>query len=611
MRVRSVLLAAAAAVGLAAAARAGGLPGKYLAVKDIKRGLTGYGLSVFRGTKIERFEVEVLGVLRNRMPKQDMILARMKGAGLEHTGIIGGMSGSPIYLKVGEAFKLAGAIAYGWSFPKEPICGITPFENMYGVLTATGTKPKMAAAPDGKLDEPIVLAHRTITSVRIASTPPTWDALPSSPAVLYRLRTPLYVGGLPDSMMAMVRKEFGPYDLWPVQGGGASRDPGLAKLKLEPGAALAIIMAEGDVSMSGVGTVTEVIGDTVLGFGHPMFAEGRVSVPMATAVVQFCFPSLIRSFKLSSPIKTVGSLTADMQAAVMGKLGKTARMIPIEARLRRSDMQGEQAFHCRAFDHPRLTSRIVAMFFMSCLVGRGNFPRENTVAYRATIELKGHKPLVYQNVYSGLSSGSAISKAFNEIVQPMATLANNPLGRVQIEKVTAQFQVAGEETTALVESVRLERNEYRAGDTLRAIATIRPFKKPPVVQTLELKLPDDLPAGLNSVVVCDAATSHTRDKANAPSRYVARDVEGLVRVLRHQSYARRLFIRMKLPGRGIAYKGSELPALPASMFNVVVGPQKITGLTPTSDALTAHVDLPYVVAGNHVLPVLIRPKAVD
>ena len=586
-------------------ASAGALPASYVPVRDIQRGMKGYGLSVFQGTKIERFQVEVIGVLRNAFPKQHIVLARMSGAGLEKTGIIAGMSGSPIYLRVGDADKLAGAVAYGWSFPKEPVCGITPFENMYGVITSTEPEKKAAAKP--KLDGPITLGKRTLSDVTLASGPPSWDKLSGNAAQLFRLRTPLTVSGLSEPAFAMAREEFGKLGFLPVQGGGSGDAPAEAPQKLAPGSALSIVLARGDLDMSGVGTCTEVIGDTVLGFGHPMFGEGRVSVPMATAVVHFCYPSLMRSFKMASPGRVVGTLTADMQAAVMGKVGPAPRMIPMDVKLRRTDMQGEQSFKCEAFDHPRLSSRIAGMFLFNSLVTRGDFPRENTVSYRATIRLAGRPPIQAANVYSGFSSMRSLFGAVNDIVSPLAVLADNKFGKVKVEGISAEFEVTAKATTATLEAIRLERNDYAPGETLRILATLKPKDGEPVVHTLAMKLPDDLPAGTATVMVCDAAASHSLDRTEAPHRYQPQDLDQLVEMLREQVPARRLYIRMGLPDKGVAMRGVEMPSLPQSIFPII-GSAKTTGLSLTRRSVTAHIETPFVVTGRHALQVLIRPR---
>jgi len=605
MRFGVVVLAASLA------AQAGGLPAKYLAAKDIQRGMKGYGLSVFQGTKVERFEVEVLGVLTNAFPKQNIVVARMSGAGLEKTGIIAGMSGSPIYLKVGEEHKLAGAVAYGWAFPKDPVCGITPFENMYAVTEATAPEEKKTAAEakgsEAKLDAPVKLGRRSFSDLTVAAGPPSWDELSGGAARLYRLRTPLTIGGMSPAVFEIAREQFEPLGFLPVQGGGAGADVDARNLKLEPGSALAVVLCEGDLDMSGSGTCTEVMGNTVLGFGHPMFGEGRVSVPMATAVVHYSFPSVMRSFKLTSPVATVGGLTADMQAAVMGEVGKVPRMIPIEARLTRADLRGKEVYRCRAFDHPSFTARIVAMFLSNSLVVHGDFPRENTLRFKATLHLAKRPPIELENVYSDLSSTRALFSALFDIMRPVATLGQNEFGKVDIERITADFEVSAEATTATLEAVRLERNDYLPGETVRVLATLKPHKKDPVVQTLELKLPDDVAAGTANVLVCDATTSASLDRAEAPHRYQARDLDHLVAILREQSPQRRLHIRMQLPDRGIAVRGIELPSLPASLFPIIAS-QKTTGLSLTGKSLTAHVETPFVVSGRHQLSVLIRER---
>lgn len=610
MRLRVSVLSALLFASLAA--HAGGLPARYLAAKEIKRGMTGYGLSVFQGTKIERFDVEVLGVLRNAMPKQDIVLCRMSGAGLEKTGIIAGMSGSPVYLKVGNDYKLAGAVAYGWSFPKEPICGVTPAENMYEALESpVPEKPAVAALPPaagaGALDAPLTLGGETFRDLRLTAGPPNWERVAGSTATLCRLETPLYVSGLSGPALELARRELEPLGFFLAPGGAAGGSDEAAGLKLEPGAALAVRFAEGDMEMSGIGTCTDVIGDRIIGFGHPMFGEGRISVPIATGVVQYCFPSLVRSMKLASAGQTVGGLTADMQAAVVGKLGNPPRMIPIEAKLQRADMRGEETYRSRIINHPRLTSRIVAMFLASCLLRRGDLPQENTLQLRASIQLVNRPPIVVDNTYSGIVSMASLMDAFKDIVGPMAVLGQNEFAPVEVEKVTAEFQVAAEATVARIEAIRLERNDYRPGETLRALATIRPHKKDAFIQPIELKLPEDFPPGSATVLVCDARTTEQLDRQEAPYRYQPRDLDQLVALLREQVPQRRLYVRLRLPDRGLANAGVELPSLPSSIFTVI-GSSKTTGLSVTGKSATAFVETPYVLAGSHALPLAVKPR---
>lgn len=589
--------------------RGAALPKDYLAAHQVKRGMRGYGLSVFRGTRPQRFEVEVIGVLRNAFPKQDIILARMSGAGLEKTGIIAGMSGSPVYLKVGDAFKLAGAIAYGWSFPKEPLCGITPAENMFGVFQASRSEPKAKGGlppPGGVLDAPLSVAERAFSEIRVALSAPQWDKMPGGEAQLYRLRTPLALGGLSPPAFALARQKFEALGFMPLQG-AAGAAPANAPRNLLPGSALAIVLAEGDLDLSGSGTVTDVRGDTILAFGHPMLGEGRVQIPIASAIVHYCYPSMMRSFKLTSPGPILGTLTTDMQAAVVGKLGRMPTMIPVEARLRRADSPGEEVYHCRVLDHPRLTPSVIQTFLLNSLLVRGDFPRENTLRYKATVELAGRKPLVYSNVYSGFTSYQGLFAALSDIVSPVMVLGNNQFGKVAVRRLTASFEVEAKATAARVESVRLERNDYAPGETLKAIVTLRPAKKEPVVVRLGLHLPKDVPEGTTTVTVCDSATNAQLDHSEAPHKQRPDNLDQLLTQLREQEPSGRIYLRVKLPDRGVAYRGVELPSLPDSILQVV-GSAKTTGLVLTGKSLVSHAETPYVVKGHHRLQVLIRQR---
>ncbi len=596
----AVLLFGAVAGGAA-------LPKNYLPAHQVRRGMRGYGLSVFQGTKPQRFEVEIIGVLRNAFPKQDIILARMRGPVVEKTGIIAGMSGSPIYLKVGDDFKLAGAVAYGWSFPKEPLCGITPAENMFGVVEAARSEAKAAALPPpgGTLDAPLRLAERVFSEIRVALTPPRWDSLPGPQPQLYRLRAPLAIAGLTPPAFDLARETFEGLGFMAVQ--GASGGSAQAPETLQPGSALAVVLAEGDIDMSASGTVTDLLGDTVLAFGHPMLGEGRLEMPIATAAVQYCYPSLIRSFKLTSAGKVVGTLTTDMQAAVVGKIGKVPRMIPVEARLERGDLPGQEVYRCRAADHPRLTPLVIQSFLLNCLLVRGDFPRENTLRYEATVELEGREPLRYSNVYSGFSSVRGLMSAISDIASPIMVLGNNQFARVRVKRVTASFVVEPKVTAAKIEAVRLERNDYAPGETIKAIVTLRPAKREPVVVRLTLPLPEDTPEGTLSVTVCDAATNAQLDRSDAPHKTRPDDLDQLLAQLREQEPNGRIYLRVKLPDRGVAYRGVELPSLPDSALQVI-GSAKTTGLLLTGKSLVTHTETPYVVSGHHRLQVLIRRR---
>jgi hypothetical protein len=201
----------------------------------------------------------------------------------------------------------------------------------------------------------------------------------------------------------------------------------------------------------------------------------------------------------------------------------------------------------------------------------------------------------------------AAMEAIRDITEPVSLLVNNPFATVGIERITADFAVTAEETLARLESIRLENNSYRPGDTVRVFATLRTFKKETAVETLELKLPEDLPPGNATVVVCDARASRSLDQADAPSRYQPQDLDQLIGIIRERSPLNRLVVRLRLPDSGVAIKGVELPSLPPSMLAIVDSP-RTAGLTPLRKSVQAHIETPYVVSGSESLPILVRPK---
>jgi hypothetical protein len=247
--------------------------GPTISVDQIKPGMVGYGLTVFSGTKPERFSVRVIAVMRNFLPKQDLILIQSDDPRLVHSGIAQGMSGSPIYFED----RLAGALAYGWGFAKDPLAGVTPIASMTKELERT-----LRPTPDG------------------LATPAPVAAAPSLEG-LHPAAVPLQVSGLTADAVDELSKALSPYHLTPQQGGGAARakkSAAKAGLRFEPGSSIAVELIRGDISAVGTGTVTALAGDRVLAFGHPMFNSGQVALPIATSTVHTFMSSLNTSAHL-------------------------------------------------------------------------------------------------------------------------------------------------------------------------------------------------------------------------------------------------------------------------------------------------------------------------
>ena len=353
-------------------------PARHMRVSEVKVGMKGYGLSVFRGTKIERFDVEVLSILQNFNPKYDVVLITCTGANLEHTGAIAGMSGSPIYLR-DEAGRerMIGAFAYGWPLAKDPIAGVQPIEYMLKLPT---TDPHPAIAGGGRRRGPAAeraaaarassgrRRSRRARAGRCDDATAQWEKLihpaagrAARPAAraggagrgagrlparsdvpeLRPLATPLMAGGLSPRRLERSAPRFRPRGWCRSRraAGRAARRTARAMTAagpaapLEPGSVLAVPLLTGDVEMTALGTCTEVLGDRVYGFGHAFNNEGPVTLPMGSGQVNGVVATLSTSFKLGSLTRERGRLTADETVGVAGRLGESAPTVPVELKV--------------------------------------------------------------------------------------------------------------------------------------------------------------------------------------------------------------------------------------------------------------------------------------
>ena len=379
-------------------------------VDELKRGMKGYGLTVFTGTEPEKFSVEVVDVIRRMRPGQDAVICRIGGHDLENSGIAQGMSGSPVYFDG----RLAGALSFGWSFTKGPICGMTPIKHMIEVSQESGER--------GSLPLSTVLERSFGYRATLPFVPclfraamPGADPAPrlgravadkAMPGEAKSLMLPVSCSGVSPDALRLLNAHLMPAGMLAFSGGasqaGGSR-PARGPVTLAPGSAIGVRFSAGDLDISGVGTATCVYGGKVIAFGHGMFQSGAVSMPLATAVVHGFVPSTYMSFKLSSPLNTVGALEFDGRAAIVGVMGKVAPMIPIELVVHDNAERGfkdqwfpkgtTRSHHARVVRHPFYTGLVGAFFVQGFSTYRAQLPRLSTLVGRMTITLDGGRTI--------------------------------------------------------------------------------------------------------------------------------------------------------------------------------------------------------------------------
>jgi hypothetical protein len=431
-----------ALAGLLAAVALTPLPAatEQLSVDEIKPGMVGVGRTVFEGSRLDEFKAHILGVLRNVTgPRRNLILARLEGGPLAETGVIAGMSGSPVYIDG----KLIGAVSYSLgAFSKSPIAGITPIAEM--IEAASFQTPRQMARSNARLEMPLT-AEAAARAVRQAFTwsrpfaerPGEIQAStgetridPSIGTLLRPVGTPLMMGGFTPEMADLVSVAFRDSGFVPVIGGGAGgSDTPMPSGPLEPGDALGISLISGDLSLGATGTVTHVDGDKVYAFGHPFYNLGPTEFPMTRAYVHTLLPSLFTSMKIATTGDVIGTLKQDRATTVAGTLGDGPPLIPIRVEL--DSERGLRKTFAFNVVNDQLFTPLLA--YVSILNTLGQYEREFGVAtfsVKGKAVVKGHGTVGFENIFAG-DAPSIGAAAY--VAAPITFLLSNDYEPVQIE----------------------------------------------------------------------------------------------------------------------------------------------------------------------------------
>ena len=535
-------------------------PAKYISIEEVRPGMEAYCLTVYKGTEVEKFNLEVLSVVRDIMPDRNAILVRGTDERFIHTGPAAGCSGSPVYIDG----RLAGALAFGWTFSKDPIYGVTPIEEMLrvgslpaeqgGSASLTGG-PGLAFNFSGPIDFSQV--EKKIAAASFLRGPRS--ALSGGAT---NLPTPLVVSGLSDSVRADLDGSLGPSSFMVVSGGGGAADADVCEVKLVPGACLSVPLVTGDITIDVVGTVTEVRGDEVYGFGHAFLGYGSVDLPMATGEVHTVVSNMMRSFKVATSGKVVGALTIDESTAVRGRIGEEARMIPLTIRVRRYNDRESRQYNCRIADNRVLTPLLLRVTIAGAALMRGDLPPDNSIQYKGTIELDGAEPLVFENV----STGTDLAELIRDSISPVALMMNNPYRQVRIKSVDLDIQIKEKNITSAIWSVGLSHGRLRRGENLDVEVVTESFLAQKRAYTFSFAVPEDTPPGMYQLIVCGGYGYQEFLKRAVPHRFVPENLDTLIGAINDVLAINRdeLHCILVLQAGGVTLENVEMPDLPAS-----------------------------------------------
>jgi hypothetical protein len=578
-------------------------PGTYWQVEEVRPGMKGTGRTVIKGTKIETFQAEVLGVLRNTSPGRDLVLCRLAGLDLERTGVIAGMSGSPIYIQG----KLLGAVAYAWPFGKDPIAGITPFVQMERFVASYETRDLAEKSKPSRigLHQPLNVEGRSFDTVTVSQDfndpqPAAADGLWMVP-----LRTPLGATGMSPHSLALLREKLSGFGMVPMQGGGVGGNipEEERNIPLQAGGALSVAMITGDFDLSGIGTVTHIEGKRVYGWGHPFFGIGTCEFPLMTGYVHTIYPRQSLSFKMGSPLRTVGTINADVSTCIAGWLDRQPDMLPVSMTVLREPAGQSRTFNVKVAKQRAMLGTLVFTALTNSVDMEGELPEELTAHLKVLIEVDGRPPFVIHDIFSGstIGGGRAPQALFSQVPNLINQLMYNQFGQVRLTRVECTAEIHSGRRTADIEAVELETDMYAPGETVRANVLLRPYKGLRQRVPLTLSLPTDLPEGSYTATITDELNSTRQDLRDNPNLVNPPDLNHLFQSIQLQTSAKRTSLTMRLPTQavGVAMNGKSLPNLPPSMVQIL-GQSRRTGVQSITGALVARQPTDWVIQGTEL-----------
>jgi len=585
---------------------------RYMPVAEVKPGMEGVGRTVFAGDAIEAFNVHILGVLKNgNAPQRDLILARLEGGPLAKTGVIAGMSGSPVYVDG----RLIGAVSYSvGQFSTEPIAGITPIDEMVSATADLSARSPRGATrwPDmaRSLERAGIPALRASEPYGAAGAPFsfTGDAgvlQLTAAATLRPIALPITTSGIELSStpaLADVFRNAG-FALAPPGSAVAQAGPaGASGPALRPGDPVGIALIDGDMSFGATGTVTDVDGDRVYAFGHPLYNVGPAHFPMTRAYVHAVLPSLLSSMKLSSIGAIVGTIRQDRSTAVAGVLGEQPRQIPMTVAIRREDGPVRTLRFGVAVD-PLLSPLLIFTALFNTISAHEHDFGPATYGLTGRISVAGQQPVDLDEIFVGDQPGSAVSAA---VSLPTGTLLNNDREAVTISGIELTLAATERPRTATIERAWFDGTPMRRGRTAKLNVLLRTWRGESLLESVQIPIPIN-PDGPLSVLVSDGPRLAQWEARDGRPTLGPESVATIIRRLNETRHANRVYIRLVGRQEGAIVGNESLPALPASVLSVLASDRAGGGGTTIQNVVLGGWDIKtaFAVSGQRTLPVAI------
>lgn len=584
-------------------------------VSEIHAGMKGYGLTVFQGTTPERFDVEVIDVLKNFRPKQDLILVKTKHPRLEITKVVAGMSGSPIYLND----KMIGAYAYGWSFGSEPVAGVTPIRNMLDELArplperidgwplqlVPGKAPRSSdarAGNDSKHRYRGDLAHYDVREHAAELARSLGPQASRAVSALTPVSTPILMGGMSSRSIAFAEQLMSPLGLEPLQAGGGASKEASAPTRYVDGGAVGVELVRGDMSAMGLGTVTRVEGDKLVAFGHPMSELGITALPTAIGKVLWFLASDQRSFKIGMAVREVGALVNDRQSAIVVSHSAKAPVIPIKMSIHGVPGFPNSNWNFEVAHDKFMTPSFASLALGSALQAVANEHQDVSWTATSKLKIKGYPELTLQD-YGVAMGGTPEAGEFvrSNLVRAMGTVLNNPWQPAIVESASMDVELRYARDILRLRGADVLESELDAGAPARIRLTLVPYSGPDVTRVVTVPLPAHLAGQTVSIEIQPGYTEEREQSAPESLGQMIKNFENPVYP------AKSAVLSFATGDSGVSFKGRVAHDLPPGAIDLIR--PETSSIAPESFATTTRVvvDLPQFMVGRDRVSVTVRP----
>ena len=571
-------------------------------VDQIHPGMRGYALTVFEGIKPESMDVEVLGVMHNTNgPKGDIILIRLHGTKVEYTGVVAGMSGSPVYLNG----RLAGALAFRiGEFSKEPIAGVTPIADMLEINALDKSPAEEAAAT--KLSVTNSAGKTASPGDAGTFSDSNQNSTQSFASYLKPIDSPLVFNGFSEDTVRRFAGQFASAGVVPVMGAGSVSEDKQPE-PLEAGSAVSAILVRGDMDIAATCTVTYIDPQRLLACGHPLLQFGSVDLPMNKAQVLATLPSPLNAFKIVNTTEQAGVFVQDRHTGILGVFNKQPDMIPVTLTIHGGS--GAKVFHYEVLNNPRLSPVAMMATVFNALHGVNEYGEEITYRLNGTIDVKGFPEVGLRNMFVPAENGQpAAMAAALSLGDRFGRIYDNPYNAPAVKGVKLDFDLIRERRWARLESARTDVSEARPGDEIIVETVLAPYRGERVVRQIPVKIPTSASKGNLRILVSDGETLDRVGRTN-PAFGRKLDLASTIALLNKEHSNNRLYVSLLEADPEARVADKVMPTLPISVMNIMDGMRGnqemiVSGESSVDETATPPLD--YVVSGAQLLTVTVK-----